>query len=370
MLADQLGVRVLLLVGDTVPLPPPQAVTTALASAQVTVGGDAGDGFQLTFAAPRDGVLDYSIIRTLAPWKRVVVAVVFGVMPEVLIDGVITHQQFTPSETPGGTTLTVTGRDLSQMLDLEEKNEAFPNQPDFVIATRVLASYARYGLVPRTTPTSDVPIMLQLIPRQAETDLAFLRRMARRNGFVFYVEPLTLGVSQAYWGPENRLGMPQPALTLGMGGASNVRGLHFSQDGLAPVGAEGSILEPILGVTLPIPPLPSLKVPPLALDPLPAKRTRLMRETANAGPGRAALSVLAASSAAPDGVTAEGEVDSALYGHALRARRLVGVRGVGTSYGGLWYVRSVTHDISPGDYRQRFTLSREGTMTTLPVVPT
>ncbi|HEU0013769.1 MAG TPA: hypothetical protein VFQ45_08800 [Longimicrobium sp.] len=370
MLAAQLGVRVMLLVGDTVPLPPPHAVTTALAAAQVTTGGEDGDGFQLTFAAPRDGVMDYSIIKTLAPFKRVVVSAVFGVVPEVLIDGVITHQQFTPSEEPGGTTLTVSGRDLSQMLDLEEKNEAFPNQPDSVIAMRVLASYARYGILPRTTPTTAVPVMLQLIPRQAETDLAFLRRMARRNGFVFYVEPVAPGVSQAYWGPENRAGMPQPALTLGMGAESNVRGLHFTQDALAPVGAEGSILEPTLGVTLPIPPLPSLKLPPLALSPLPAERTRLMRETANASPTRAAAAMLAASSAAPDAVTAEGELDTARYGHALRARALVGVRGVGASYDGLWYVRSVTHDIRPGDYRQRFALSREGTMTTLPALPT
>ena len=28
--------------------------------------------------------------------------------------------------------------------------------------------------------------------------------MAERNGFVFYIEPLTFGVNTAYWGPENR----------------------------------------------------------------------------------------------------------------------------------------------------------------------
>ena len=48
------------------------------------------------------------------------------------------------------------------------------SQPDFVIATRVLAGYAQYGLVPQPTPTTDVPIFLQRIPRQQETDLARL----------------------------------------------------------------------------------------------------------------------------------------------------------------------------------------------------
>jgi hypothetical protein len=87
----------------------------------------------------------------------------------------------------------VTGKDLTQLMDLEEKNEEFPNQPDMVIATRVLASYAQYGVIPRPAPTTDVPIFLQRIPRQAETDLAFLKRMAARNGFVFYLEPVTFG---------------------------------------------------------------------------------------------------------------------------------------------------------------------------------
>ena len=46
--------------------------------------------------------------------------------------------------------------------------------------------------------------MVQRIPRQQETDLAFMRRLAQRNGFVFYVEPVTFGVNRAYFGPEIR----------------------------------------------------------------------------------------------------------------------------------------------------------------------
>ena len=52
----------------------------------------------------------------------------------------------------------------------------------------------------------------------------------------------------------------------------------------------------------------------------------------------------------------------------LRARRLVGVRGAGLSYDGLYYVRRVTHRLERGRYTQCFSLSREGTGPTLPVV--
>ena len=67
-------------------------------------------------------------------------------------------------------------------------------------------------------------------------------------------------------------------------------------------------------------------------------------------------------------VTATGEVDGVRYGKVLRARKLVGVRGAGTSYDGFYYVRRVTHTLRPGEYRQSFTLSRDGTGALLPVV--
>jgi hypothetical protein len=46
----------------------------------------------------------------------------------------------------------------------------------------------------------------------------------------------------------------------------------------------------------------------------------------------------------------------------------VGVRGVGTTYDGFYFVRRVTHAIKQGEYSQRFSLSRDGTGALLPVV--
>lgn len=370
MLGSELGVRLQLWVGDTLPIPVSREVMVALSRAQVTSGGAAGDGFQLTFRLARDSVLDYSLLDTLAPMKRVSLGVIFGALPEPLVEGVITDVQFTPSDQPGASTLTVSGRDVSVLMDLEEKNERFPNQPDGVIAFTVLAPYVQYGVLPQPTSTSDVPIEMQRIPRQAETDLAFLRRMARRNGFVFYVEPVGFGAALGYWGPENRGAALQPALTVGMGPHGNVRGLHFSRDALAPVGVQGSFIEPNTGMTIPIPALPSLKLPPLAARPLPVERTRVSRETAQASATQAALSALAAVTSAPDGVRGQGELDAVRYGRVLRARQLVGVRGAGWTHDGPYYVESVSHTLAVGSFTTSFTLRREGTGSLLPVLPT
>jgi hypothetical protein len=267
-------------------------------------------------------------------------------------------------------TLTVSGRDISVLLDLEEKNEKYENQTDSLIAFFVVLRYAQYGILPMAQPTTDVPLVVQRIPRQQETDLAFLRRLALRNGFVFYVEPLTLGTSVAYWGPEKRSGIPQPPLTFNLGTASNVQSLHFTNDALAPVGMRGSFVEPITKMSIQIPPLPSLDFLPLERNTLAARRTRLMRTTANQNPLQAATSVLAAATGAADPVTATGVLDTVRYGSILRARRTVGIRGPGISYGGGFYVQRVKQiiDIRQGTYTQEFTLSRGGTGALLPVV--
>jgi hypothetical protein len=371
MLTSLHGVRLIVLTGQTVPLPASYDLMSALTRVEVTNDAQQGDGFQMTFTLGK-GALDYGLLSSgaLDPFTRVIVGVLLGAVPEVLIDGIITHHQIAPSNDPGMSTLTVTGRDVSVMLDLEEKNEEYKNQPDFVIVAQLIANYAQYGLIPQPTPTADIPIELQRVPTQHETDLKFIQRLAQKNGYVFYIEPVTFGVNMAYWGPASRASLPQPALTMNMGDATNVKSLNFSQDALAPVTTKGTFVEPITKTSIPIPQLPSLRVPPLVPSPTSAKRVVLQRDTANENPAQAATSAVASVTNAPDSVTGDGEVESVRYGNILRARKLVGVRGVGFSYDGLYYVKRVTHSIQRGEYTQKFSISREGTGALTPVIPT
>ena len=73
---------------------------------------------------------------------------------------------------------------------------------------------------------------------------------------------------------------------------------------------------------------------------------------------------------ATNAVTGTGDLDAVRYGRALRSRRLVDVRGAGSSYNGTYYVREVTHSIRRGEYRQSFTLTRDGRGPIRPVVAT
>ena len=375
MFASQLGIRLILLIGKTgprpaPPRPAPAAAMNALRHVKVINDTEGQDGFQITFTLGKDKLGDYSLLSSgaLDPDTRVVIGVLMGASLEPLIDGVIYHHEIASSNEPGMSTLTVKGSDISALLNLEEKNADYKNQSDSTIVNEVLKSYARFGISPQAMPTTDVPSESERVLHQHETDLDFIRRLAGRNGFVFYIEPLTLGTTMAYFGREHRLGMPQPALSMDLGTATNVNSLSFTNDALAPIGTRGSFLEPITKISIPIPPLPSLQVPPLAGSPAAARRTTLMRRTANQNPGQAATTALAATTRAADGVAATGQVDTVRYGSVLRARRLVGVRGAGLRNDGTYKVSKVTHEIKPGEYTQDFELKREGTGALLPVV--
>lgn len=367
MLESVLGIRVLLWTGNPIPTPSP-SLLQPLRSIEVRNDIEAGDGFQMTFALSKDMFGRYDVVDTLSPGTRIWIGVVIGVIPEPLIDGVVERHDLSPSDQPGETTLTVTGTTVSSLLGLEEKDHPHKNQPDFVIVAKILASYPELGFVPAVTPTTDVPIELQRTPQQRETDLALIRRLADANGFTFYTQPVTFGVNLAHWGPVVRAGIPQRALTRGMGSHGNCRELSFGFDSLAPEGASGSFVEPITKLKIPVPALPSLRLPPLSASPAPNRRTTRLRSTGNAGPIQTALASAAAATRAPEAVSGQGTVDTARYGGVLRARGLVGVRGAGLDYDGFYYVKSVTHTISRTSYSQSFGLSREGTGTLTPVV--
>ncbi len=368
-----LGVRLQLMIGPTIPLPAPYALIDALIELEVTNKDRERDGFQMKFSLGKDSPLDYGLLKSglLDPPNRVTITVIFGAMPQVLIDGIITDHQISPSNKPGESSLAVTGEDVSVMLDLREKNATFPNQTDAVIVTRILAEYAQFGLIPKVTPTTDVPIQVDRVPTQQGTDLAFIQQLAERNGFIFYVEPGPVpGTNIAYWGIDNRLGLPQPALTMNMGADTNVDNpLSFRFNALGPADPEVTIVEPFTKLAIPIPiPSGGGLWPPLVSRPARSLRSTLARNTANRNPAQAALRGVSSASQSSDAVTATGEIDAVRYGRVLQPRRLVGVRGVGGSYGGIYYVKEVTHRLKRGEYKQSFSLTREGRGSITPVV--
>ena len=334
-------------------------------------------GFQLTFTIGKDSPL----LTTMIPAgyfdpmiTRVLIVVTVNGVPQVLMDGMVTRQELAPSNDPGKSTLTITGEDLSVVMDVVEM--PFMRYPAMTLSLRVLtilAKYAALGIVPVVIP--EIPPVLLLpterIPTHSGTDRSYIRSLSSRCGYVFYVEPGPApGMNIAYFGPDVRIPVPQPALNVNFDAHTNVESLSVSLDGLAKKIIVYTIFDSVTQ-KIPIPiPVPNLSVlrPPLGARLTPPARVEFPGYGANRSPMEAATEILGMTFTASDAISASGSLDVLRYGRVLRSRQLVGVRGAGVAYDGMYYVQSVTHNIKNGEYKQNFSLSRDGLISLTPRV--
>jgi hypothetical protein len=165
--------------------------------------------------------------------------------------------------------------------------------------------------------------------------------------------------------------VPQPALNTGLDGAhDNVTSLSFSFDKEKKELPIVYIQEPFskIPINVSIPDVTPLNPPLGLIPPLPPK-IKFLTGTAKLNPLAAAMKGIAYASQHSDSVFATGALDVVRYGHVLKSRQLVGVRGAGEAFDGLYYVTSVTHQIKRGSFTQSFGLARNALLSTVPVVP-
>jgi hypothetical protein len=352
--------------GDEMARPVPADVAAALLSAQITATAGERSGFQLAFDLTKNGPIAQRYLpeRFFHPKTRVVLTTTLRGTTTVLLDGLITRQEVGSSNRPGQSTLTITGEDLTLLMDLDERAAGYPNLGPAARAEQILRGYANYGITPNVIREQiDQPAQEnERVDFQSATDLQYLNELARANGYTFYLEPgPEPGRSTAYWGPQVRTGIRQHALNVNMDAESTVDQLTFAFDGLAREEPAALVQDPATrDVTrLPQPSIDPLR-PPLARDPTPALKHPALRGTAKLGAQQASAELLARAATSADAISGSGSLDVTRRGYVLRPRELVGVRGAGVAYDGDYFVTSVTHTLRPGEYTQNFTISREG----------
>ncbi len=370
------GVYLTLMVGPVVPIPVPKPVIEALTSVQVTTAAGRASGFQLSFTLNNRSPLHtlFLIAGANTPLLRVIIIATINGTPNVLMDGVMTNQQVTPGSRPGESTLTITGEDLTKVMSLIDfSGIPYPAMPPEARVALIIAKYAMFGMIPLVIPSlfSDLPIPVERIPVQEGNDLAYIQGLAASVGYVFYIDPGPVpGTNVAYWGPEIKVGVPQPALNFDMDAHTNVESLSFNYNGADTVLPIVFIQNSLTKIPIPIP-IPKLNPlqPPLGAIPAPITNITMLKETAKLSPMAAIGVGLAVASQSADAVSGNGTLDVVRYGRLLKARQLVGVRGVGTAFDGLYYVKSTTTTIKRGEMKQSFELTRNGLVSITPRVP-
>ncbi len=375
------SIHLTLLMGPVVPVPAPRVVIDALQSVTVTTAAGAASGFQMQFSFNSSSELNTLFVIAPAlsssvatPPLRILLIITINGLPTPLFDGVMTNVQVQAGQNGSPGTVNVTGDDLTKVMDTQEFDGLpYPAMPIAARVALICAKYAAYGIIPLPIPEIflDVPIPVEKIPAQQGTDLNYIRQLAEEVGHVFYIEPGPApGTNIAYFGPEIKVGVPQPALNVDMGPHTNVESLNFSFDpskGVLPVVFIQNQMTRV-PIPLPIPNLNPLQ-PPLGALSTTLSNIKILKDTAKMSPAKALSKGLKEAAKSQDSVTATGNLDVLRYGRLLKARQLVGVRGVGLAYDGLYFVKSVTNTLKAGEFKQSFELTRNGLISLTPTVP-
>jgi hypothetical protein len=373
-----LGIDLTVKIGPKNPRLAPDWLIEAIDTVEVQLNDIGRSGFQINFNIGRSGATELQYYKLLSspllqPFSRVILIVRINAIAQVLMDGIITNHQFSPSMQPGRSTFTITGEDVSVMMDMEEKSIEHRAKDETTIVQEIISKYSEYGLVAiakKPSAGSEQPPETERTPVQTiRTDLGYIQELAARFAYVFYVTPgPTSGENIAYWGPPKRQGSPQKALSMNMGPYSNIESIRFSYNALAATKVQGKVQFRTTNQQQPVQDSTSDRTTLAKRSALTSQshvKTVRYKETSRDAAHANARAQAMLDSSVDNVISASGELDTFVYGGLLLLRGIVGLRGVGTAYDGLYYVKSVTHKISKGEYKQSFTLTREGLDSTI-----
>ncbi len=373
------GVQLTLMIGPGFPVPVPPFVLDALTEISVSHDDNGRSGFMISFEVSKDSPLQILYLLggggSIVPFMRTIILITMNGNTNVIMDGMITDHQLQPGSGSNRALLSISGEDLTTVMDRQDLSGfPFPAMPAEGRVALMVAKYSFLGIIPMVIPSVliDTPLPTARIEAQKGTDLAYIRQLAERVGYVFYIEPgPEPGMNIAYWGPKVKIGKPQPALNMDMDALKNVEDMSFDFDNSLNTIPTVYYYDEIskVPITIPLPPVTPLNPPLGIVPPIPTKLEPVSDELSKYSLPKAIMIGLAMASNRTEAVSGRGSLDVVRYGHILKARQLVGVRGVSLPYNGLYYVKKVEHRIKRGSYKQSFELSRNGLISTLPNIP-
>jgi len=295
-----------------------------------------GPGSELSVLAPADGVT------------------------HCLVKGPVYGQQIKMEQGGPGSILTVLGADSLIKLDREDKAVAWADLTDSAAVTSILS---QAGFVPDvdSTQASHMEVKHTLIQR--ETDLGFLRRLARRNGNLFWLSSDEFGVETAHFKRPVLEGQAACDLVMNLTDPrSNVTSLEITWDVERPTRTDATEVDlntkSDISGTVQRSPLTALGGQALADVAGGSNVAHVWAPVDDSGDLQArneGVLIDASFFVRASGVTTLGSL-----GKVLRSHTLVNLRGVGARHSGLWFCSGVRHLIDMSEHRMEFDLIRNG----------
>lgn len=340
-----------------------QPDSTAAAAASVEVVERAGQPtvYRLEYAFDMaEG--DFPLLKEgkLGPGSELSVVVPDGDTMHCLVKGPVYGQQIHLEHGGSGSVLTVLGADSSIRMDREEKVVAWTDLTD---SSAVSAILSQAGFIPDVEATAASHVELKHTLIQRETDLAFIRRLARRNGYLFWISRDALCIETAHFRRPVLDGEAAAELVINLTDPPpNVTSLDIAWDVERPTSTEALELDlntkSAINGAVPRSPLTALGGSALIDVAAEPRIARVSAPVDDAGDlqARSEGTLIEASFF----VHATGATTLAALKKVLRAHTLVNVRGAGSRHSGLWFCAAVRHLIDATEHRMDFDLIRNG----------
>lgn len=303
-----------------------------------------------------DGTWKYLDDDRFAIWKQVKVSAGYTDGMDELISGYTTHVKPVFDPDPSQCMLEIWGMDGSVLMDREEKLKDWPNKKDSDIASEIFSSY---GLTPDVEDTSIVHDEAVSTIIQRETDMQFLKRLALRNGYEYFIEG-----TNGHFRPPLVDDPPQPVLSVLFGDETNVESFSLEVNALR--SAQVAMFQidrsdkSVLDASATTGQLTSLGGKDAAALLGSAVDPAKVYAGMNVATGKPEMTALCQGLYDEYSwfVTGEGEIAGNKYGHVLKPRKTVTIKGIGEAHSGVYYVSHVTHSFTSDGYSQYFRVKR------------
>ncbi len=185
-----------------------------------------------------DGDISLLSDSRIGPGAILSILVPNGTEVDCLVKGPIFSQEIMLRNGGDGSSVMVKGADTSLTMDREFKSAAFEGTD----STSVMTVLSSYTMIPDVGSTSASHTQVKHNLIQRSTDLQFVRKLARRNGFKFWVTCDALGIETAHFQRVNLDGTEAAELIINRQDF-NVNELQISWDVHRPSNSQGLQLD-------------------------------------------------------------------------------------------------------------------------------
>jgi hypothetical protein len=306
----------------------------------------------------RQGDLPKLIDGRLDPGSVISIVVPTQSEDHCLVKGPVHSQKIRLKHGGAGSMLSVIGSDTSIAMDRETRTIQWTDVTDSDAVASILANYG-YTADVETTDAGHFSNKHTLIQR--DSDLRFIQRLARRNGFLFWLTCDAQGSETAHFKPPPLTGEPVLDLIINLD-SPTIEGLDITWDVERPTSVVGLQLDlntladidggvPVSSQTV----LGDQGLQAITGD---TRSIHLLAPADDTGNLQARSNGLLTE--ANWFIRASCQTSLHALGRLVRAHTLVNLRGAGSRHSGLYFVSAVRHLIDAATHRMEVTLLRNG----------